>query len=147
MLQNPEAYLPTVAIQAAVAAGDLGAKAEPGLKEALLRLMDSPVADDFYRLSDSALFAFARLAKNDPVAQDVLVQRIASWLEANAGPEETVKALHALANAEAGQANIVSRANDLAGSADENIRDAAQAYLARLQKPAGGAGEQPRSGG
>jgi hypothetical protein len=77
LLQNADSFPPPVAIQAVAASGDLGAKADPGLKQTLTRLMDSSISDGVFQISDTALFAFARIAREDAASQTLLLERIA----------------------------------------------------------------------
>jgi hypothetical protein len=132
VLQKSDSYLPTVAIQAAAAVGDLGAKADANVKQTLAQLMDSRISDDSYQLSETALFAYARLAKDDTASQGVLVQKISPWLEKDSSPEDTVKAISALANAAVNQPEVIARVNSLANSGDESVREAAKEYLESL---------------
>lgn len=132
VLQNVESYPPSVVLQAAQGAGSLDATLHPALKEALLRLLDSSVSDGVSRLSDMALLAFARMAKEDAVSQALVVQRVIPWLQPSASPEETVKGLNALAKAAINQPEIAALAAQLAQAPDENIRVAAGDYLESL---------------
>ena len=132
------AFPPSTAIQAVVAAGDLGEKAPPPLKEALARLLDSPLTDGSYRMTDTALFSFARMAREDAAAREHLLQRVTPWLEANAVPHQTAQALSALANAAVNEPGLVERAAGFARSPEAEIRLAVVDYLGSLPETAPG---------
>jgi len=129
ILGAPDAFSATTLLQATDAAGDFGEKATPALKETVAGLMDSPISDGSYRLSDTALFSFARMAKDDGAARAYLLQRIDPWLQGNAAPVDTVKALGALANAVVEDDALVRRAAEYVGGANTDVRLAAMEYL------------------
>jgi len=147
ILSYAGSFPPTVAIQAAEAAGDLGSMAGPAMKETLMRLIDSSVPNDPYRLSETALLAFARLARNDSESQAMLIQRVAPWLQANATPEDTVRALSVLRNGGVNDPDLVATALHLYESADENIRSAAEEYLGSLRTSGSDDDDQSGSAG
>jgi hypothetical protein len=132
ILSYSGSYAPTVVLQAATAAGDLDAAADPALKQTLLRLIDWPAPNDTYRLSETALFSFARLAGRDSEFFGYLVQRLNPWLEDNAPPEKTAQALTILAQAAVNAPDFIQRASYFSQSPDENIRSAAEEYLTSL---------------
>ena len=57
------------------------------------------------------------------------MERIVPWLETSAAPQETVKALNALAEAAAQRPEFLARADELTSSPDENIRTAAADFV------------------
>jgi hypothetical protein len=132
ILTNSRAYAPAIANQAAVAAGGLGAVADPGLKDALFQAMRSDAQSDAFKLSDVALLAVARLAETDPSCRQVTLDAVQPWLEAAASPEQTAMALHACANALLDDPAVVSRARQLSKSEDPTISRAAEEFLEQL---------------
>jgi hypothetical protein len=132
ILSYAGSYPPTVALQAAAAAGNLDTAADPTLKQTLLRLVDWPEPNDAHRVSETALFSFARLAGRDPEFYGFLAQRLNPWLEDHATPQETVKAFTILAQAGVNSPDFVQRATALYQSPDESIRAAAEEYLTSL---------------
>ena len=83
-------------------------------------------------MSDTALFSFARIARDDLASQQYLVQRVAPWMEDNAVSEDTLKGLSALANAATDDPSVVERAASLAKSNDTGIRLAVVGYRGSL---------------
>lgn len=138
ILSQSDTYPPTVAIQTAVSAGGASAP-DDSLRAALVPLMDSKVEDEAYRLSDSALFAFARLAKDDQPSLEVLRRRLEPWMEPGAPQDDTLKALGALGNAAFDDSRFIARASELAKSPDADTRLAATEYLATLPNSAAAA--------
>lgn len=131
IMKQSEAFPPTVAIQTAVSAGGVTTPDE-ALRSALIPLLDSTVQDEAYRLSDSALFAYARLAKDDQSCLELLKKRVEPWLDSNASQGDTLKALGALSNAALDDARFVHRAAELTRATDSDTRLAATEYLAAL---------------
>ncbi len=137
ILGDVDAYPPTVVIQAAMAAGELGANADPSLKELLLGMIDSPLADDDRQLSDAALTSLARLAKGDVAWQQLIREQLRHWLQSTAAPEQAVKAFQALGQAAVDEPELVEHAAQLTRSSNESIRAAAQGFLVQIGKSEG----------
>jgi len=132
ILSYANSFPPNVAVQATIAAGDLGVDADPLLKRTLLNLIDWPVHDSTYRLSETALFSFARVAGHDPDYFGFLVQRLNPLLEDNAAPRDTAKAFTLLAQAGLNAPDFVQRAAHFARSADADVRQAVEEYVTSL---------------
>lgn len=129
MAAGVEAYPETVAIQAVVALGDLGDKAGDDALKSLRELMPSTVRDDAHSMADAALFAYARLARGKVEASAALIEYVSPWLAADAAPDDQVKALAALANAEIADAEVVQRAAEMANGENADVRLAAAEFL------------------
>jgi HEAT repeats len=126
-------YPPAVLMQAAVAAGGVGAIQSPELTAALKAAVASENPGEDFLLNDAALYALGTLTRDNPELRPGLMETLSPRLAMNSdtSPEDTATALRTLANAGIQETAVMEQALALSAEHDEpGVRIAAIDYFA-----------------